>query len=94
MTPFRLEKSLNIILLIACTCHLLFACSTLKALCEKSAHLQGAEGTPPILTDEDGIVAFLREDFLGGTKEAASAADAFLHGVALFRKWNVEHFGG
>ena len=47
----------------------------------KIAHVPGlgAEGTPPILTDEDGIVAFLREDFLGVAKEAASAADAFLH---------------
>ena len=34
------------------------------------------------MTDEDGIVALLREDFLGGAKEAASAADAFLHNVA------------
>ena len=65
------------------------------ALRAKVAHLPGAQGNPHILTDEDGIVAFfLREDFLGGAKEAASAADAFLHAVALFRKMCMEQFGG
>ena len=63
------------------------------ALCAKIAHLPEADGTPPILTDEDGIVALLREDFLGGAKEAASAADAFLHNVALFRKMTWSSLG-
>ena len=64
------------------------------ALRATSAHLPGAEGTPHTLTDEDGIVAFLREDFLEGAKEAASAADGFLHAVALLKKMSVEQFGG
>ena len=64
------------------------------ALCARIAHLSGAEWTPPILTDEDAIVAFLRADFLRGAKKAASAADAFLHDVALVRRMTVEHIGG
>ena len=64
------------------------------ALRLKIAHLPGAEGTPPMLPDEDGIVAFLREDFLGGATEAASAADAVLHAIATFRKIFVWSAGG
>jgi hypothetical protein len=49
----------------------------------KIAHLPEDEGTPPISTDEDGVIALLREDFLGGAKEAASAADAFLRTCSI-----------
>ena len=58
------------------------------------ARLPAAQGSPPVLTDEEGVIAFLREDFMGGAEEAASAVDAFLHAIASFRKLCVEQFGG
>ena len=69
------------------------ACARSRAsLRAEIACLSAAQGSPPILTDEEGIVAFLRDDFMGGPEEAASAMDAFLH--ASFRNLCVEQFGG
>ena len=58
------------------------------------AWLPAAQGSPPVLTDEEGVIAFLRDDFMGGAEEAASAVDAFLHAIASFRKLFVEQLGG
>ena len=58
------------------------------------ARLPAAQGSPPILTDEEGVIALLRDDFMGGPEEAASAVDAILHAIASFRNLCVEQFGG
>ena len=56
-------------------------------------HLPAAQGSPTILTDEEGVIAFLQDDFMGGA-ETASAVETFLHAIASFRKMCVEQFGG
>ena len=42
--------------------------------------------SPIILADEEGVIALLRDDFMRGAPEAASAVDAFLrvHGIVTF----------
>ena len=46
------------------------------------------------MVDDEGVVALLRDDFMGAAEEAAIAADIFLHGVITFRNHYVEQFGG
>ena len=53
-----------------------------------------AQVMPPALSDEDGVVALLRDYFMGGSPEAARAVDAFLRDVISFRALCIEHFGG
>ena len=48
----------------------------------------------PVLVDDDGVVALLRDDFMGGAQEAASAVDSFLCNIITFRTLCVEQFGG
>ena len=48
----------------------------------------------PVLTDNEGMIALLRDDFIGGAEEAATAADTFLLAVITFRNHCVEQFGG
>ena len=58
------------------------------------ASLPGAQDTAPVLSDNEGMVALLRDDFIGGAEEAATAADTFLLAVITFRNHCVEQFGG
>jgi hypothetical protein len=58
------------------------------------ASLPGAQDTAPVLSDSEGMVALLRDDFIGGAEEAATAADTFLLAVITFRNHCVEQFGG
>ena len=51
------------------------------------AHLPAAQGSPLIVTDEDRVIALLRNDFMGGAEQATSAVDAFLHGIATSGKF-------
>ena len=66
------------------------------ALRTKVARLPAAQASPPVLSDEEGVIAFLRDDFIGGAaaEEATSAAHTFLHAVITFRNRCVElqHF--
>ena len=55
--------------------------------------MPSAQGMPPALSDEDGVVALLRDDFMGGSLEAARAVDAFLRGILAFGALCIEHFG-
>ena len=48
------------------------------------ARLLAAQDSPIILADEEGVIALLRDDFMGGALEAASAVDAFLCGIVTF----------
>ena len=56
--------------------------------------LPGAHDRIPISSDDEGLIALLRDDFMGGAEEALIAADAFLHAVTTFRNHYVEQFGG
>ena len=53
------------------------------------ACLPAADDSPPVLFDDVGIIALLRDDFMGGAEEAAIAVDTFLH----LRNLCVEQFG-
>ena len=64
------------------------------ALRTKVARLPAAQASPQVLSDEEGVIAFLRVDFMGGAEEATSAAHAFLQAVLTFRNCCVEQFGG
>jgi len=55
------------------------------ALSAELASLPAAHGSHPVQFDERGLVALLRDNFMGGTREAARAADAFLRGNIAFR---------
>ena len=57
------------------------------------AALPAAQAFPAALTDDEGVVAILRDDFMGGTQAALTAADMFLHAVITFRNICVEQFG-
>ena len=46
------------------------------------------------LTDDEELIAFLRDDFMRGAQEAVTATDAFLHAFITFRNHYVEQFGG
>ena len=48
----------------------------------------------PVLSDEVGVIAFLRDDFMGGAEEATSAAHTFMQAIITFRNHCVEQFGG
>ena len=78
--------------------HVLLYCSACErhraALRTKVARLPAAQASPPVLSDEEGVIAFLRDDFMGGAREATSAALAFLQAVITFRNCCVEQFGG
>ena len=64
------------------------------ALRRAVASLPGAQDIAPVLTDDEGMIALLRDDFIGGAEEAATAADTFLLAVITFRNHCVEQFGG
>ena len=55
------------------------------ALSAELASLPAAHGSHPVQFDERGLVALLRDYFMGGTREAGRAADAFLRGDIAFR---------
>ena len=57
------------------------------------AALPTAQAFPAALTDDEGVIAFLRDDFMGGAEAALKAADTFLHAVITFRNMCVEQFG-
>ena len=57
------------------------------------AALPAAQAFPAALTDDEGLVAFLRDDFMGGAQAALVAADTFLHAVITFKYICVEQFG-
>ena len=57
------------------------------------AALPAAQAFPAALTDDEVVVAFLRDDFMGGAQAALITADTFLHAVITFRNICVEQFG-
>ena len=63
-------------------------CRNLKSYVEPAA-----QAFPAALTDDEGVVAFLQDDFMGGAQAALIAADTFLHAVITFRNICVEQFG-
>jgi len=58
------------------------------------AGLPAADDSPLVLFDDEGIIALLWDDFMGGAEEAAIAVDTFLHAIITFRNLCVEQFGG
>ena len=64
------------------------------ALRTAGACLPAAQASPLVLLDDEGVVALLRDDFMGGTGEAAIVVDVFLHAMMTFRNHCVEQFGG
>ena len=78
--------------------HVLLHCPAYEhhraALRTKVARLPAAQASPPVLSDEEGVIAFLRDDCMGGAEEATSAAHTFLQAVITFRNHCVEQFGG
>ncbi len=58
------------------------------------ASLPVAQDSTPVLVNDEGLIALLRDDFMGGAEEAVSAAEAFLHAAISFRNHCVEQFGG
>ena len=63
------------------------------ALLAELAALPAAQALPMALTDDEGVVAFLRDDFMGGAQAALVAPDTFLHAVITFKIISVEQFG-
>ena len=57
------------------------------------AALPTAQAFPAALIDDEGVIAFLRDDFMGGAEDTLIAADTFLHAVITFRNMCVEQFG-
>ena len=51
--------------------------------------LPAAQASPPVLLDDEGVVALLRDDFMGEAEEAATAVD-----IMTFRNHCVEQSGG
>ena len=37
--------------------------------------------SPPVLLDYEGVIALLRDDFMGGAEDAGIAVDTFLHAI-------------
>ena len=78
--------------------HVLLHCPAYEhrraALRTAVACLPAAHATNLVLVDDEGIIALLRDDFMGGAEEAAIAADISLHDVITLRNHYVEHFGG
>ena len=58
------------------------------------ACVPAAHTSPPVLLDDEGVIALLRDDFMGGAEDAAIAVDTFLHAIITFRNHCVEQFGG
>ena len=58
------------------------------------ASLPEAQDCNPVLSDDEGLISFLRDDFMGGAEQALISADAFLHAVITFRNHYIEQFGG
>ena len=52
-----------------------------------------AQAFPTALTDDEGVVAFLRDEFMGGAHAALTAAYTFLHALISLRNICVEQFG-
>ena len=48
----------------------------------------------PVLVDDEGVVALLRDDFMGGAQEVTSAGDSFLYNIITSMTLCVEQFGG
>ena len=70
-------------------------CAEQAILARGHGSVAGSSGQPLVLTDEEGVIAFLRDDFMRGTEEATSTVDAFLHAmIASFGKLCMEQFGG
>ena len=59
------------------------------------ANLPAAHASPAVLIDDAGIIAFLRDDCMGGAHEAITATDTFLHAIISFSNFcvHVEQFG-
>lgn len=57
------------------------------------ADLPAAQAFLEVLIDDEGLVAFLRNDFMGGAQEAIVAADAFLHAVITVENCCMGQFG-
>ena len=57
------------------------------------AALPAVHAFPTALIDDEGVVAFWRDDFMGGAKAALIAAETFLHAVITSKNICVEHFG-
>ena len=78
--------------------HVLLQCPAYEhhraALRTEVARLPGAQDSPSVLSDAEGVIAVLRNDFMGGAEEATSAAHTFLQAVITFRNHCVEQFGG
>ena len=78
--------------------HVLLHCPAYEhhraALRSVVASLPGAQDSTPVLADDEGLIALLRDDFMGGAEEAVLAADAFLYAVITFRNHYIEQFGG
>ena len=57
--------------------HVLLYCQAYEhhraVLRTKVARLPAAQAFPPVLGDEEGVIAFLRDNFMGGAEEAAHA---------------------
>ncbi len=58
------------------------------------ACLPAAQACPLVLLDDEGVITLLRDDFMGGTEEAAIAVDTFLRAIITYRNQSVEQFGG
>ena len=74
--------------------HVLLHCPAYEqrrtALRTAVACLPAAQASAPVLNDGEGVVALLRDDFMGGAEEAATAVDTFLHAIMTFRNHCVE----
>ena len=75
--------------------HVLLHCPAYEhhraALRTKVAGLPAAQASPPVLSDEEGVIAFLRDDFMGCAEEATSAAHAFLQAVITLQLHYNKH---
>ena len=53
------------------------------------ACLPVAQASPPVLLDDEGVIALLRDDFMGGAEEAATAVDTFLEEPSHGAIWGI-----
>ena len=56
--------------------------SICSIICET---LYGYSYSPPVLFTNEGVVASLRDDFMGGAQRAARAVDSVLHDIITFK---------
>jgi hypothetical protein len=54
----------------------------------------GRRGNLHIVTNENGVIAFLKEDFLEGAVEAADTVDAYMHAIAAAKMRPTENVHG